>query len=121
MLIRILEASGRLALAPGFGRAVFDMSVGYDLAGIRSERVQAFIRGMMDATPVVERLRRELPPGPLRELDFPTRLSDTLTLSTFHGCPPDEIEAMVAHLMHEHGLACVVKLDPALLAATEGG
>jgi putative selenate reductase len=121
MLIRILEASGRLALAPGFGRTVFDMSVGYDLAGVRSARVQAFIRGMMDATPVVERLRRELPPelGPLRDLDFPTRLSDTLTLSTFHGCPPDEIEAMVGHLMHKHGLACVVKLNPTLLGATE--
>jgi len=121
MLIRILEASGRLALAPGFGRTVFDMSVGYDLAGIRSERVQAFIRGMMDATPVLERLRRELPVelGPLRDLDFPARLSDTLTLSTFHGCPPHEIEAMVGHLMHEHGLACVVKLNPTLLGATE--
>jgi len=121
MLIRILAASGRLALAPGFGSTVFDMSVGYDLAGIRSERVQAFIRGMMDATPVVERLRRELPAelGPLRDLDFPTRLSDTLTLSTFHGCPPDEIEAMVEHLMREHGLACVVKLNPTLLGAAE--
>lgn len=121
MLIRILEASGRLALAPDFGRTVFDMSVGYDLAGIRSERVQAFIRGMMDATPVVERLRRQLPPefGPLRDLDFPTRLSNTLTLSTFHGCPPDEIEAMVTHLMQEHGLSCVVKLNPTLLGASE--
>ncbi len=121
MLIRILEASGRLALAPGFGRTVFDMSVGYDLAGIRSPRVQAFIRGMMDATPVVERLRRELPAelGPLRDLDFPTRLSDTLTLSTFHGCPPQEIEAIVEHLMREHGLTCVVKLNPTLLGAAE--
>ena len=121
MLIRILEASGRLALAPGFGRTVFDMSVGYDLAGIRSERVHAFLRGMMDATTVVERLRRELPAelGPLRDLDFQTRLSDTLTLSTFHGCPPDEIEAMVEHLMQEHRLSCVVKLNPTLLGAAE--
>jgi len=121
MLIRILQASGRLGLAPGFERTVFDMSVGYDLAGIQSERVQAFIRGMKDATPVVERLRRQLPAelGPLRDLDFPTRLSDTLTLSTFHGCPPGEIEAMVEHLMREHGLACVVKLNPTLLGATE--
>jgi len=120
MLIRILESSGRLALAPGFGRTVFDMSVGYDLAGIQTERVQAFIRGMMDATPVIERLRRQLPAelGPLRDLDFPTRLSDSLTLSTFHGCPPGEIEAMVEHLMREHGLACVVKLNPTLLGAT---
>src|SRR5450830_365075 len=50
MLIRILEAGGRLALAPGFGRTIFDMSVGYDLAGIRSDRVQAFMAGMMDAS-----------------------------------------------------------------------
>ena len=121
MLIRILEESGRLALVPDFGHTVFDMSVGYDLAGIRSERVQAFLRGMMDATTVVERLRRQLPAelGPLRDLDFPTRLSDTLTLSTFHGCPPDEIEAMVEQLMQEHQLSCVVKLNPTLLGATE--
>lgn len=121
MLIRILEASCKLALAPGFGRIMFDMSVGYDLAGIRGDRVQAFIRGMIDATPVVEGLRRELPPelGPLRDLDFPTRLSDTLTLSSFHGCPPDEIETMVEHLMRDHGLGCVVKLNPTLLGAAE--
>jgi len=120
MLIRILEASGQLALAPGFERTVFDMSVGYDLAGIRSERVQAFIAGMMDATAVVERLRRALPKelGPLRDLDFVTRLSDTLTLSTFHGCPPHEIEQIVEFLMRERHLACVVKLNPTLLGAT---
>jgi len=121
MLIRMLEASGRLALAPGFGRTVFDMSVGYDLAGIRSARVQAFIRGMMDAAPTVERLRRELPAelGPLRDLDFETRLSGSLTLSTFHGCPPGEIEGIVAFLMQELGLRCVVKLNPTLLGGEE--
>jgi putative selenate reductase len=121
MLIRILQASGRLKLAPGFDRTVFDMSVGYDLAGVKSEPVQGFIRGMMDAGTVVERLRKQLPAalGPLRDLDFPTRLSDTLTLSTFHGCPPTEIERMAEHLMRENGLSCVVKLNPTLLGATE--
>ena len=121
MLIRILEASGKLALAPRFEHTVFDMSVGYDLAGIRSERVQAFIAGMMDASQLVERLRGELPKelGPLRDLDFTTRLSDTLTLSTFHGCPPHEIEQIVEFLMRERHLACVVKLNPTLLGAAE--
>ena len=121
MLIRILEASGKLALAPRFEHTVFDMSVGYDLAGIRSERVQAFIAGMMDASQLVERLRGELPKelGPLRDLDFTTRLSDTLTLSTFHGCPPHEIEQIVEFLMRERHLACVVKLNPTLLGASE--
>jgi len=121
MLIRVLEASGRLALAPGFGRTVFDMSVGYDLAGIRSERVQAFLRSMKDARPVIERLRRELPAelGALRDVDVPATISDTLTLSTFHGCPPGEIEAMALHLMRDHGLAVVVKLNPTLLGSRE--
>ena len=121
MLIRILEASGRLALAPGFARTIFDMSVGYDLAGIRGERVRAYIAGMMDASSVVERLRKELPQelGPLRDLDFATRLSDTLTLSTFHGCPPQEIEQIVDYLMRERHLACVVKLNPTLLGPSE--
>jgi putative selenate reductase len=121
MLIRMLEASTRLPIPPEFGRTVFDMSVGYDLAGIRSARVQAFIRGLMDASPVVARLRRELPAemGQLRDLDFATTLSGTLTLSTFHGCPPHEIEGIVEFLMRELGLACVVKLNPTLLGAAE--
>lgn len=121
MLIRILQASGTLALMPGFDRTVFDMSVGYDLAGIRSERVQAFMAGMMDASVVVERLRKELPRelGPLRDLDFTTHLSSSLTLSTFHGCPPHEIEQIVDFLMRERHLACVVKLNPTLLGSAE--
>jgi len=121
MLIRILEASGRVALGAGMDGVVFDMSVGYDLAGIQSARVQAFLRGLLDATPTVDRLRRELPGdlAHLRDLDYPTRISDTLTLSTFHGCPPEEIEAIVDHLMRELQLACVVKLNPTLLGARE--
>lgn len=121
MLIEILAASGALPIAPGFARVIFDMSVGYDLAGIRSERVVAFLRGMKDAGAVVDRLRRELPDEQrrFRDLDFTTRLSDTLTLSTFHGCPPDEIERIVEWLLDELGLHCVVKLNPTLLGATE--
>jgi putative selenate reductase len=121
MLVQMLVASGRIPLAPGMDRTIYDMSVGYDLAGIRSERVQAFIRGLMDAGPTVERLRRELPAelGALRDLEFETRLSGTLTLSTFHGCPPHEIEGIVAFLMRELGLACVVKLNPTLLGGAE--
>ena len=119
MLIRMLEASGKIELAPGFDRLIYDLSVGYDLEGIRQDRVQAFIRGMMDASAAVERLRAELPTslGPLRDLDFPTRLADTVTLSTFHGCPPDEIEAIIEFLMEELGLHCIIKFNPMLLGA----
>ena len=121
MLIEILAASGVLGLAPGAERTIFDMSVGYDLAGIQSERVRAFLRGMKDSTAIVERLRREIPAehARYRDLPFTTRLSDTLTLSTFHGCPPDEIERIIDHLLHEHGLHCIVKLNPTLLGPAE--
>ena len=55
----------------------------------------------------------------LRDLPFTTRISDTLTLSTFHGCPPEEIEAIARYLLAEVGLAVVVKLNPTLLGRDE--
>jgi putative selenate reductase len=115
MLIEVLRHE--LEFAPGFGETLFDMSVGYDLAGIRSERVRAFMDGMRDAGAVVERLRAELTGdlAHLSELDFPTQLSDTLTLSTFHGCPPAEIEGIMTFLLEELGLNAIVKLNPMLL------
>ncbi|MDP6407765.1 MAG: glutamate synthase [Planctomycetota bacterium] len=117
MLIELLRASGKLDLAPGMERTLFDMSVGYDLAGLKSESVGAFLGGMADCSAIVERLRREIPVEykDLRGVDFPARLSDTLTLSTFHGCPPREIEAMAEFLLCERGLHCIVKLNPLLL------
>ena len=117
MLIELLAASGKLELTLGFERTLFDMSVGYDLAGIKSERVLAFVRGMRDCSELVDRLRGEIPDAyrALRDLDFRTELSDTLTLSTFHGCPPDEVESIVDFLLRECGLHSIVKLNPMLL------
>lgn len=114
MLIEMLQASGRAA---GCTDTVFDMSVGYDLAGISSPPVRAFLTGLMDASAVVERLRAQIPPGlaRFRDLPFRTRVSDTLTLSTFHGCPPGEIEAIAQFLLRDMGLNVVVKLNPTLL------
>ncbi len=121
MLVDMLVASGKLGLEPGFEQSIFDMSVGYDLAGIRTERVQAFLRGMLDASEIVERLRRQIPEEhkALRDVDFRTRISDTLTLSTFHGCPPDEIEKIIEFLLEHNGLHCIVKLNPTLLGKAE--
>ena len=117
MLIEILKASGKLKMAPGFGEVIYDMSVGYDLKGIQTERVQDYIRGMKDASAVVEHYRKQIPNrfSQFRELDFPTNLSNSLTLSTFHGCPPDEIERIIDFLLNEHSLNCIIKLNPTLL------
>ncbi len=99
------------------GPHVFDMSVGYDLAGIQTDKVASFIDGMRNATSSIDELRTELT-GPFAEfadLDFDPVLSDTLTLSTFHGCPPQEIESITKHLIDHHDLDVIVKLNPTLL------
>jgi putative selenate reductase len=116
MLVEML-AAGPLVPAEGFGDLVYDLSVGYDLAGIRTERVQAFIHGMLDAGETIERFRAEIPSelGHLQDLDFRRRLSDTVTLSTFHGCPPEEIEQIIEFLLREVGLHSIIKFNPMLL------
>lgn len=117
MLVEILRASGKLGLAEGAGDTIYDMSVGYDLAGIMSPTVRAFLLGMRDCTALIEQFRAEIPDelAWARGLDYRTTISDTLTLSTFHGCPPDEIERIIDHLLNEHALHCVIKLNPTLL------
>ncbi len=119
MLIEMLR-QGPLPTVDGFGHTLYDISVGYDLEGIRTDRVQAFIRGMVDASEVVERFRKEIPPEhrELRDLDYPTHLSNTVTLSTFHGCPPNEIEQIMEFLLRECRLHSIVKFNPMLLGPT---
>ena len=104
--------------------AVFDVSVGYDLRGIRSRRMAAFLDGVRDARAILDgeraALHRELPAGLRRWADVPCpdHLADSVTLSTFHGCPPAEIAAIGAHLLAE-GFHTVVKLNPTLLGYDE--
>ena len=99
------------------GPHIFDLSVGYDLAGVSTPSVAWFIDSMMDATEEIERLRPEIGGAfaGFRDLEFPSRIADTVTLSTFHGCPPDEIESITKHLMTRHELDVIVKLNPTLL------
>jgi putative selenate reductase len=119
MLIDILSRWEPLAefIGPDPGSHVFDMSVGYDLAGISSPKVDTFIRSMRDASAEIERLRPEIDGvfAGFADLPFDPVISDTLTLSTFHGCPPHEIDAITRHLIDVHDLDVIVKLNPTLL------
>ena len=83
-------------VGPDPGPHVFDLSVGYDLAGIKTDKVAWFIDSMRDASAEINRLREFIPEpfAEFRDYDFPACVSDTVTLSTFHGCPPDEIESI---------------------------
>jgi len=42
-------------------------------------------------------------------------ISDSITLSTMHGCPPQEIESICEYLITEKKLHTFVKLNPTLL------
>jgi putative selenate reductase len=108
---------GAESLAGTAGEPIYDMSIGYDLAGIQSTKVVNFIRGMIDAKGSVQRLRNEIPSwlGPLRKLDYPTALSRSITLSTFHGCPADEIERICTFLLTELDVQVIVKMNPPML------
>ena len=98
---------------------VFNMSVGYNLEGIRRPNVQWYLDAMADASAhlpaYVDVVARRYPA--IREIDIPARLSDTITLSTMHGCPPDEIERISLYLLEERGLHTSVKCNPTLLGA----
>ncbi len=110
------EAGGSPFAGPA-GDVIFDMSLGYDLKGIQSEKVRGFIASMKDASSLIEQLRAEIRTSypQWADVEMPTQLSRSTTLSTFHGCPADEIEGIAAHTLEEHGLHTVIKLNPTLL------
>ena len=103
---------------PGAGPGmIFNMSVGYDLAGIKRQNVQWYLEVMADASDYkqayVDIVAGRYPA--VRDIEIPDTVSDTITLSTMHGCPPDEIEAIVLYLMEERGIHTSVKCNPTLL------
>lgn len=114
---------------------IFNMSVGYNLEGIKQPPMQQFIDNMMNAAdhPKFSEYRQILNrwltnPGfaarmpeakreQLATLDarVPSTLVHGVTLSTMHGCPPNEIEAICRYMLEEKGLNTFVKLNPTLL------
>ncbi len=98
---------------------VFNMSVGYDLAGVQAPNVRWYLDAMADASAFlpayVDVVARRYPA--VRDIDIPARISDSVTLSTMHGCPPDEIERISRHLLDERGLHTLVKCNPTLLGS----
>lgn len=113
-----------LAKIYGFGDPngfVFNMSVGYDLKGIQSEKVDSFIRGLQNAEslPIFRECQRVLLREFPEEAEFIRSISpnicQSVTLSTMHGCPAQEIEAIAAYLLQEKGLHTYVKCNPTLL------
>ena len=96
---------------------IFDLSVGYDLAGIESERIQRWLHSMRDATALIEEYRRQIPSEfkLFKDIAFNPEIGDSITLSTFHGTRADEIESICEFLMTELGFHVVIKMNPPML------
>jgi len=115
---------------------IFNMSVGYDLEGIKTPRMDLFINSLTDASghPLFKRYLEELSSfirdtnfsevlhtkGKVKNLEnissvISPHIARSVTLSTMHGCPPKEIESICKYLMEEKRLHTFVKLNPTLL------
>ena len=100
---------------------VFNMSVGYDLAGIQGEKIDTFLNNMVDAsqTPIFQEciaVLKEFFPGESDYIDTITpHVSGSVTVSTLHGCPPDEIERIASYLIEKKHLHTFVKCNPTIL------
>ncbi|WP_034917771.1 putative selenate reductase subunit YgfK [Erwinia sp. 9145] len=120
----------------GQGRSfIFNMSVGYDLKGIKQPPMQTFINEMRDASKNEKfaRYQQEMKTFIDRGAAFTLlqkaertmlmtlvdnispRMVNSVTLSTMHGCPPDEIESICRYMLQEQALHTYVKLNPTLL------
>ena len=99
---------------PGF---IFNMSAGYNLEGIKSPAVQRFLDRMENAEEDVKRIKAGLAPlyPAIEKMPIPARLSDNLTVSTMHGCPPDEVESIGRYFITERKYNTTIKLNPTLL------
>ena len=108
----------------GFGDPngfVFNMSVGYDLAGIKGDKIDLYIESMKDAskTAVFQECLAVLTEMFPEEADYiaaiSPKVSGSVTVSTLHGCPPDEIERIASYLIKEKNLHTFVKCNPTIL------
>ncbi|MDI6606750.1 MAG: FAD-dependent oxidoreductase, partial [Candidatus Omnitrophota bacterium] len=115
---------------------IFNMSVGYDLEGIKTPGMDSFINNLTDTSehPVFRQYLEELDyfirgasfpeamraKGKIKSLEnisstVSPNIARSVTLSTMHGCPPKEIESICKYLMEEKRLHTFVKLNPTLL------
>lgn len=113
----------------------FNLSVGYSLEGIKSQRMDSFIEGMRrpEVHPYWAQALEELETF-IRSPDFaaafgeaaaekarhiaahmPVRPVHSVTLSTMHGCLPEEIEKIGLYLIQEKGFDTYIKLNPTLI------
>lgn len=103
----------------------FNISVGYDLEGIKSQKIDTFIEDMKDArnTEVFRKCREVLlsHAGEFQKVTrediegISSKICNSAAISTLHGCPPQEIESIARHLLIEKQMHTFIKCNPTLL------
>ncbi len=103
----------------------FNMSVGYDLEGIQTKKIDDFIEGLKDAsdTDIFKECKTYLLENisKFKNIDLsyiesiPENICSSITLSTLHGCPPDEINRIATYLLKVKKVHTYIKCNPTLL------
>lgn len=103
----------------------YNMSVGYDLEGIKSKKIDTYIESLKDAkdseifNECVDFLKENIDLFENFGLDDLEKISpvvcDSITLSTLHGCPAEEIEKIARHLIVEKQMSTFIKCNPTML------
>jgi putative selenate reductase len=121
-VLKVVSREFGLGDSEGF---VFNMSVGYDLKGIQSEKIDTFINHLMDGRKAA--IWQECMDYLLSNVDkfnkvdkaflesISPKVCTSVTVSTLHGCPPQEIESIATYLIKEKHLNTFVKCNPTLL------
>jgi putative selenate reductase len=104
---------------------IFNMSVGYSLEGIQSPKIDTYIEGMRNASgsPIWQTCYDYLAAQiasferfTKKDLDaISPAVSSSITLSTLHGCPKEEIEKIARYLLVSKGMHTYIKCNPTLL------
>ncbi len=142
LIIHILEHALNLSLSQN--SFIFNISLGYDFKGITSGKMDEFINSMKDSSgnklfeqykeliqsksfykkflsaalnnnilneEEINRFRESF----LNINHIPPNISESIILSTMHGCPPNEIEKIAEYLIRVKQLHTFIKLNPTLL------
>ena len=118
VVIKIISKLWHLGDPNGF---MFSMSVGYDLAGIKTEKIDTFIEGMKDASrteafqKAIQEAKKQLPELADYIDGIDPHICTSVTISTLHGCPSQEIESIASYLITEKKLHTLVKCNPTIL------
>lgn len=121
-LLAFMAKEYGLGEAEGFQ---FNISVGYDLAGIQSEKINTFIENMKNAgdTDIFKECKKVLLDHAegFRNVtkedieNISPFICNSATISTLHGCPPQEIESIANYLLTEKKMHTFIKCNPTLL------